>query len=368
MTMKKHLKKYFIPHEDNDHEPHFLRKDSLLFIIATFVVLEGALLLGTFTIFNGSNFLAAVLPGTLVSLTNENRLAYKVGELKVNPILVRAAELKAADMAKKGYFAHTSPEGATPWHWLNLAGYSYLYAGENLAVNFIDSKDVSDAWMRSPAHKDNIVNGNYTEIGIATAEGMYKGQPVTFVVEFFGHPVGASQDTWLASLVEKSKANVPAPAATVVNKPKAPPTTPAAPKPVATLNNNTDTSSDAPIDTVYQGSSGRTPEREGLFSGSFVEIRGDSVAQTGENKPLLKVLSSPRTAIATAIMAATILLSVALALAILIKVKIQHPRMIAGTLLVIFVALGILYLNSEIFVSVTEVPSDTSYAAAFKAF
>ncbi len=97
--------------------------------------------------------------------------------------------MKADDMATKGYFAHTSPEGLTPWYWFAQVGYNYTYAGENLAINFNESKDVDTAWLASPTHRANILNSHYTEIGIATAQGMYKGVQATFVVQMFGTPV-----------------------------------------------------------------------------------------------------------------------------------------------------------------------------------
>jgi len=53
-------------------------------------------------------------------------------------LLEQAAQLKANDMAEKGYFAHTSPDGKTPWEWLKDVSYPFLAAGENLAVNFLD--------------------------------------------------------------------------------------------------------------------------------------------------------------------------------------------------------------------------------------
>lgn len=364
--MKKHLKKYFIPHKENDHKPHFLRKESLAFLFAALVVLEGAFLLGSFTVFKNGNFLAAVLPGTLVSLTNENRVAYNVGQLKENPLLVQAAKLKAADMAAKGYFAHTSPDGKTPWYWLDLAGYSYLYAGENLAVNFTDSKDVSDAWMRSPAHKENIVNGRYTEIGIATAQGMYKGQEVTFVVEFFGDPAAVSNSNWLATLVDKTKTGNGKPAAVsnVSNPQKNPPKN--IPQ-TAPLVQTKPTTPPEPVVLAEESSFESDQDNQPGFMGSMEEIKGENTPIRQE-KPLLKVLESPRATIAVALMALIILLSVALALAVLIKIKIQHPRMIAGTLVVIFIALGILYFNSEVFRSITEVPIDINYASIINAF
>jgi len=135
-----------------------------------------------------SGQMAAVISSVLVDLTNEDREEENLGSLKVNPVLVAAAQAKAEDMAEKGYFAHNSPEGLTSWHWFTEAGYSFSYAGENLAVNFSDSEDVTQAWMDSPTHRANIMNGRFTEIGIATAVGEYKGKETIFVVQMFGTP------------------------------------------------------------------------------------------------------------------------------------------------------------------------------------
>jgi len=132
--------------------------------------------------------LAAVLPSVLVMITNEERSDKNIQPLVENELLVKAAELKANDMALKGYFAHTSPDGVTPWTWLNIAGYKYEKAGENLAVNFIDSVDVVESWMNSPSHRDNILSNKYTEVGIATSVGQYKGREGVFVVQYFGTP------------------------------------------------------------------------------------------------------------------------------------------------------------------------------------
>lgn len=135
-----------------------------------------------------TGMVALVLSGALVDFTNQDRKLKDISDLKVNPLLAQAAELKAKDMVEKGYFAHESPEGHSPWYWLDQVGYDFSYAGENLAVNFDESIDVNEAWLNSPKHKENIMNGNFTEIGIAVIDGMYKGKMTTFVVQFFGKP------------------------------------------------------------------------------------------------------------------------------------------------------------------------------------
>jgi hypothetical protein len=135
-----------------------------------------------------SDGLAAVYSKVLVALTNTERSDVKLNELTINPLLEQAASLKANDMATNGYFAHYGPDGTTPWNWIDKTGYKYDLAGENLAIDFTDSDDVSKAWMNSPAHRANILNSRFTEIGIATAKGNYNGHPTTFVVQMFGHP------------------------------------------------------------------------------------------------------------------------------------------------------------------------------------
>lgn len=132
--------------------------------------------------------MAAVLPSILSDLTNEERRTQNLSTLTVSPILNNAAQMKANDMATKGYFAHTSPEGITPWYWLVQAGYQYQYAGENLAINFSDSKDVTTAWMNSPTHRANIVKENYTEVGTGIATGIYKGKETVFVAQVYANP------------------------------------------------------------------------------------------------------------------------------------------------------------------------------------
>jgi len=99
---------------------------------------------------------------------------------------MKAAQMKAEDMAKRGYFSHEGPLGESPWSWLDKVGYSYVYAGENLAVNFSDSVEVHKAWLNSPKHRDNILGRNFSEVGVGTATGEFEGRQSIFVVQFFG--------------------------------------------------------------------------------------------------------------------------------------------------------------------------------------
>ena len=135
----------------------------------------------------GENY-AAVVAAVLIDQTNDEREDEQLPELQPSELLTASAQLKADDMARDSYFAHVSPDGLSPWYWFEQAGYRFSFAGENLAVNFRDSGSVTRAWMNSPTHRANIVNGNYQEIGIATARGRYKGKNTTYVAQHFGTP------------------------------------------------------------------------------------------------------------------------------------------------------------------------------------
>lgn len=185
------VKHLFIPHRGNNHHPHFLRKPGRLAILFTVFILQSALVV-SILIFSRTDLFGNIFPDVLVNSANTSRVEADLTPLVSNPALAEAAKAKAEDMAANGYFAHVSPDGKTPWFWLDKVGYKFSYAGENLAINFFDSKDLAEAWMQSPLHRANIMNGNFSEIGIATAQGVYEGRDTVFVVQFFGRPADAS--------------------------------------------------------------------------------------------------------------------------------------------------------------------------------
>jgi len=189
--MKQFLEKIIhtiIPHEKNGNIPHIL-KGEFIFILVVFVGVLFYFNQNNLNIIKSLNLTATVYPSVLADLANKDRSDSGVHTLAWNNTLENAAKLKAQDMLSNGYFAHTSPSGVTPWHWLSEAGYDFIYAGENLAVDFTESINVEKAWINSPLHKENILSSNFTEIGIATIDGIYKGKNTTFVVEFFGSPL-----------------------------------------------------------------------------------------------------------------------------------------------------------------------------------
>lgn len=164
---------------------------------------------------------ASVLSGTVVALTNGERADRNLPTLTRNAKLDEAAQMKAQDMAAKGYYAHVSPEGVTPMYWVEKAGYKYLMIGENLVVNRKDAEQVVDAFMGSPGHRANILRTDFTEIGVGVANGTYKGKDATFAVQIFAAPYPGQ----VAPKVEAPKVAVK-PVSTPTKAPESTKTTP----------------------------------------------------------------------------------------------------------------------------------------------
>lgn len=204
------LKRYLIPHRHNRYKPGIFSRQSVGALVLCLLLIEGIYLFQVHVVLKNEGFLAAVLPAALTSLTNADRSAQGLSSLTEDPLLAAAAQAKANDMAAKGYFAHISPDGTTPWFWLESVKYPYSYAGENLAVDFLDSKDVETAWMNSPMHRANILKAQYTRIGIGIAQGTYQGRQTTFVVQFFATRSGDGAVPSTASTSQVDLVLVPA--------------------------------------------------------------------------------------------------------------------------------------------------------------
>lgn len=106
---------------------------------------------------------------SMISLVNQSRSQSGLNALNSNGDLARLANMKAADIVSKNYFSHTSPTYGSPFDMMKSNGVSYLYAGENLAINQ-DVQSAETDLMNSPEHKANILNHNFTDIGVGVAQ------------------------------------------------------------------------------------------------------------------------------------------------------------------------------------------------------
>ena len=110
----------------------------------------------------------------VIRLINEIRVKYGLNPLSTNTKLSQVARLKSQDMQAKGYFSHTSPTYGSPFEMMKKFGVTYRYAGENIAYGQRTPQQVVDAWMNSSGHRANILNANFTQIGMGyVATGNY---------------------------------------------------------------------------------------------------------------------------------------------------------------------------------------------------
>jgi len=184
----KKLRHFFIPHEENDYRAQSLHTSML----TTYLVVAILLVFVSKKVPAFSNVLGIatdITTSKLFSLTNEERAKAGLPALTENTELSQAAEKKATHMFQKDYWSHFAPDGTSPWDFIKQSGYQYEFAGENLAKNFLFSKNVVDAWMNSPTHHENIVRKEYTEVGYAVVNGMLNGEETTLVVQMFGTPL-----------------------------------------------------------------------------------------------------------------------------------------------------------------------------------
>lgn len=179
------IKLILIPCKVNQYRPKLLNGSFLIYYGLALLILKLVIVPFLFY-FPETGFFADLTKTGLFELANTARKQLGLNPLNKNQVLDTAAYLKAKDMMENGYFAHYSPEGITPWYWLQVSGYGYRTAGENLAIGFVESGQVHSAWMSSGSHKKNILNPNFQEMGIAVLRDNFQGKETTLVVQFFG--------------------------------------------------------------------------------------------------------------------------------------------------------------------------------------
>lgn len=191
MSLTSKLRHWFTPHTSNNFRARLLHNSGIFVVIG--LILAGNVflrLLGSSSL-HILGFTSSITIDEVVRATNEQRIASGLKPLAYNEKLADAARRKAANMLEENYWAHVSPSGKSPWVWFQAAGYSYTFAGENLAKDFGDTSRMISAWMSSPTHRDNIVNPKYSEIGLAVVPGVLQGAETVLVVQLFGTSTGS---------------------------------------------------------------------------------------------------------------------------------------------------------------------------------
>lgn len=107
----------------------------------------------------------------VIRLVNEIRVENGLNVLTYDWELSRVARYKSQDMKDNRYFSHTSPVYGTPFEMIRNFGISYRSAGENIARGYATPRAVVNGWMNSSGHRANILNANYTRIGVGYVSG-----------------------------------------------------------------------------------------------------------------------------------------------------------------------------------------------------
>lgn len=186
-TATKHAKRALVPHRSNQFKPFLIRRGGLFIILIAVLAAQVSSQIWV----RSSSVLgddATINAPTLLADTNQVRQREGLAPLNLSTQLSEAAYLKAQDMLEKQYWAHTSPEGTQPWQWFSTVGYRYSVAGENLARNFSSSQAAIDAWMNSPAHRENIMKTDYQDVGFSVVQGEMGGRVVSLIVALYASP------------------------------------------------------------------------------------------------------------------------------------------------------------------------------------
>lgn len=255
------IKNWLLPHPKNNFHPYLLRPLGLMLVLLVVALQPLAYNATAAHRFKVLGYASDISASALYDLTNQQRAAAGLPALSPNSLLVQAAENKAADMFADNYWAHTAPDGLTPWYFISSAGYAYIAAGENLAKDFSTSNGVMSAWMGSTEHRANILSGSYKDMGIAVENGNLLGSPTTLVVAMYGArsaPAPAPAPVAHASPPPAAAASTPPPAE--------PPTQTATVAPEsAPVNNSTQTKPKARAAVTANSSNGSIhPEVKGL--------------------------------------------------------------------------------------------------------
>ncbi|HBG4970564.1 TPA: sporulation protein [Clostridioides difficile] len=106
----------------------------------------------------------------VVDLVNVERAKAGLNPLTLDSSISNVATKKSQDMIDNNYFSHNSPTYGSPFDMLKKFGVSYKTAGENIAMGQKTPKEVVNAWMNSEGHRKNIMNPNFSKIGVGVAQ------------------------------------------------------------------------------------------------------------------------------------------------------------------------------------------------------
>lgn len=336
--MWKKIKKFFFPCLENNYSPHIL-SGNFLFYWGLLILFLKMTLFPLYLYLPYNSFFAEITKSILLELTNKTRMELGLTPLKENVILSEAASQKGQDMLTQDYFSHKSPEGFYAWDILKKLGYAYKSAGENLAIGYLDSEEVHQAWLASPSHRANILNPQFQEIGLAVAKGEFEGNNVYVVVQIFGTPKAITTKE-----IQPPKNEISAKAtATPLPIISSPITTPLLPEVISEQKDEEEklTPETEKTEVIAEENTPITT----LIAGSETQKKTE---QKNLSFKVLKFLTTNyNNFIQKFIYGSIVLVVLILLLTIFIKIDIQYPSLIFKALAVIILLIFFLWLDKE---------------------
>lgn len=132
-------------------------------------------------------------PRDLITYINEERMKRGSRPLRVSPVLTKAAQMRADTIMKHQNFSHQDPfEGIQLDTVLPLLKYPFSWASENIGMGDTTARAFVNGFMNSPSHRDNLLNPQLVETGVAVVSGPYKQYYVNVAVQLFAIPVDRS--------------------------------------------------------------------------------------------------------------------------------------------------------------------------------
>ncbi len=166
--LKMKLKHYLIASEENNYRPWIMTPTALACFC---LIIWGLRIFLPVSKLYASPSIDATDVMNRINNERENRF---IPTLVTNSKLNAAANIKADDMIKRGYFAHVDPDGKYVWPTIEAQGYTpYKTLGENLAMDFTDAASMVSAWMNSPTHRENLLNEKFEDQGLAAIYGLF---------------------------------------------------------------------------------------------------------------------------------------------------------------------------------------------------
>lgn len=147
-----------------------------------------------------------ITTANVLRLMNDYRAEEGLLPLNEDALLDQAAADRMRHMEDESFWSHQSPDGLSPFHWLNQRRYEYRTAGENLATGFETARLLVQSWMESSGHRANILSAGYEDCGIAIIDGSTLG-PSTgkSIVVMFGSKRVAPQQQIIVRVTENGK-------------------------------------------------------------------------------------------------------------------------------------------------------------------